>query len=188
MPFAEAEHTCVIACSREAKLRGVKNVMTIAEARARCPDILLVPQSPDLYRRAHNALISEITAVIPVDAVKSIDELTCRVAPADRDEPEALGRGSRRASPTNIGPHILCSIGFAANRQLAKMACKAGKPNGNMVWHPKDMPAPLLRLELKDIPGVGSRMEQKLAPHAASPRWKPCSRPSPSTCASCGAT
>jgi DNA polymerase-4 len=48
VPFAEAEHTCVIACSREAKLRGVKNVMTIAEARARCPDILLVPQSPDL--------------------------------------------------------------------------------------------------------------------------------------------
>ena len=162
VPFAEAEHTCVIACSREAKLRGVKNVMTIAEARARCPDILLVPQSPDLYRRAHNALISEITAVIPVDAVKSIDELTCRVAPADRDAPEALGRRIKARLAENIGPHILCSIGFAANRQLAKMACKAGKPNGNMVWHPKDMPAPLLRLELKDIPGVGSRMEQKL--------------------------
>ena len=76
VPFAGAEHTCVIACSREAKLRGVKNVMSIAEARERCPDIILVPQSPDLYRRAHNALISEISAVIPVDAVKSIDELT----------------------------------------------------------------------------------------------------------------
>jgi len=53
-------------------LRGVKNVMPIAEARERCPNIILVPQSPDLYRRAHNALLSEITAVIPVDAVKSI--------------------------------------------------------------------------------------------------------------------
>jgi len=92
VPFAEAEHTCVIACSREAKLRGVKNVMTIAEARERCPDIILVPQSPDLYRRAHNALISEISAVIPVDAVKSIDELTCRVALADRDDPQVQGR------------------------------------------------------------------------------------------------
>ena len=28
------------------------------------------------------------------------------------------------------------------------MACKAGKPNGNMVWHPQDMPAPLLPLVL----------------------------------------
>jgi DNA polymerase IV len=162
VPFAGAEHTCVIACSREAKLRGVKNVMTIAEARERCPDILLVPQSPDLYRRAHNALISEISAVIPVDAVKSIDELTCRVAPADRDDPETLGQRIKARIAANIGSHITCSIGFAANRQLAKMACKAGKPNGNRVWYPKDMPAPLLRLELKDIPGVGSRMEQHL--------------------------
>jgi nucleotidyltransferase/DNA polymerase involved in DNA repair len=99
VPFAEARHTCVIACSREAKLRGVKNVMPIAEARERCPEIILVPQSPDLYRRAHNALISEISAVIPVDAVKSIDELTCRVAVADRDR-KPWAAGSRRASRT----------------------------------------------------------------------------------------
>jgi DNA polymerase-4 len=163
VPFAEAEHTCVIACSREAKLRGVKNVMPIAEARQRCPEIILVPQSPDLYRRAHNALISEISAVIPVDAVKSIDELTCRVAAADQKSPEVLGGRIKARIADNIGPHITCSIGFAAHRQLAKMACKAGKPNGNMVWHPKDMPAPLLRLELKDIPGVGSRMERNLS-------------------------
>ena len=60
VPFAEATHSCVIACSREAKLLGVKNVMAIEEARALCPEIILVPQSPDLYRRAHNTLISEI--------------------------------------------------------------------------------------------------------------------------------
>ena len=37
VPFKDAQHTCVIACSREAKLRGVKNVMNIEEARERCP-------------------------------------------------------------------------------------------------------------------------------------------------------
>jgi DNA polymerase-4 len=84
------------------------------------------------------------------------------VCSTGRDEPEALGERIKTRLAANIGPHITCSIGFAANRQLAKMACKAGKPNGNMAWHPNDMPAPLLRLELKDIPGVGSRMEQHL--------------------------
>jgi DNA polymerase-4 len=162
VPFADAKHTCVIACSREAKLRGVKNVMNIAEARERCPDIILVPQSPDLYRRAHNTLLSEISAVIPVDAVKSIDELTCRIAPPDRGDPRALGLRIKKRIADNIGPFITCSIGFAANRQLAKIACKAGKPNGNLVWHPDDMPGPLLRLTLRDIPGVGERMEQNL--------------------------
>ena len=31
VPFTNTERTCVIACSREAKLRGVKNVMTVPE-------------------------------------------------------------------------------------------------------------------------------------------------------------
>jgi DNA polymerase IV len=162
VPFKDAVHTCVIACSREAKLCGVENVMNIEEARARCPDIVLVPQSPDLYRRAHNALLSEISAVIPIDAVKSIDELTCRVAPAERADPRALGLRLKKRIADNVGPFIKCSAGFAANRQLAKMACKAGKPDGNMVWHPDDMPAPLLKLTLRDIPGIGERMERRL--------------------------
>ncbi len=162
VPFKDAQHTCVIACSREAKLFGVKNVMNIEEARERCPGIILVPQSPDLYRRAHNTLLSEISAVIPIDAVKSIDELTCRVSPSERGDPRVLGLRIKKRIADNVGPFIACSIGFAANRQLAKMACKAGKPNGNMVWHPNDMPGPLLNLTLRDIPGVGERMEQNL--------------------------
>jgi DNA polymerase-4 len=163
VPFKDATRTCVIACSREAKLRGVKNVMNIEEARELCPGIILVPQSPDLYRRAHNSLLSEISAVIPIDAVKSIDELTCRVAPPERGDPRALGLRLKKRIADNIGPFITCSIGFAANRQLAKMACKAGKPDGNMVWHPNDMPGPLLKLTLRDIPGIGERLEQRLA-------------------------
>ena len=162
VPFKDAVHTCVIACSREAKVFGITNVMNVEEARQRCPEIILVPQSPDLYRRAHNTLLSEISAVIPIDAVKSIDELTCLVQPSDRDDPRALGLKLKKRITDNVGPFIACSIGFAANRQLAKMACKAGKPNGNMVWHPADLPAPLLKLNLKDVPGIGERMEQNL--------------------------
>jgi DNA polymerase-4 len=80
-----------------------------------------------LYRRAHNALLSEISAVIPVDAVKSIDELTCRVAPDDRDDALALAMRIKARIAENIGDYLTCSVGFAANRQLAKMAYKAGK-------------------------------------------------------------
>ncbi len=155
--------TCVIACSREAKLLGVKNVMNVLDAKALCPDIIFVPQSPDLYRRAHNTLLSEISAVVPLDAVKSIDELTCRVAPEDRADPQQLGLRIKERVAENVGRFIKCSIGFAANRQLAKMACKAGKPDGNMVWHPSEMPGPLLARSLSDVPGIGTRLELRLA-------------------------
>ncbi len=169
VPFAGTEHTCVIACSREAKLLGVKNVMPIREAKAVYPDLILVPQSPDLYRRAHNTLLSEISAVLPVDAIKSIDEITCRVAPAHRADPLALGRRIKQRIADHIGPCITCSVGFAANRQLAKMACKAGKwsegsyGDGNLAWYPHVMPDPLLALELEDIPGIGTRLRHRLA-------------------------
>lgn len=163
VPFADSVRTCVIACSREAKLLGVKNVMNVLDAIALCPDIIFVPQKPDLYRRAHNTLLSEISAVVPLDAVKSIDELTCRVAPEDRTDPQQLGLRIKERVAKNVGQFIKCSIGFAANRQLAKMACKAGKPDGNMVWHPSEMPGPLLARTLSDVPGIGARLELRLA-------------------------
>ena len=57
VPFTGTDRTCVIAASREAKLTGIGNAMPVQEARALCPNIVLVPQSPDLYRRAQRASI-----------------------------------------------------------------------------------------------------------------------------------
>ena len=47
------------------------------EAREAVPDMILVDQKPDLYRRMHALMVAEIRAVLPIGAVKSIDELTC---------------------------------------------------------------------------------------------------------------
>ncbi len=152
----------IIACSREAKAAGVDNVMPVAEARRICPELVLVPQQPDMYRRAHDFLISEIGMVVPVDVVMSIDELSASLDQVQQREPEAVGRAIKTRIAAIFGDAIRCSLGYAANRQLAKMACKAGKPNGNLVWHPHDMPAPLLALKLSDVPGIGSRMETRL--------------------------
>ena len=60
VPFDGTVHTVVIACSKEAKARGVKNVMRLRDAKKICPELILQCQSPDLYRRAHNALLAEI--------------------------------------------------------------------------------------------------------------------------------
>ena len=162
IPFDTTDHTCVIACSREAKALGVKNVMPIRDARILCPELVLVPQSPDLYRRAHNALLAEISAVLPVEAVKSIDELTCRLTGRQTTQPEAIGRAIKERLRAHIGPCLTASIGFAANRQLAKMACKLNKPDGLTIWHPRDMPGPLLEQPLEDVPGIGKRMMRRL--------------------------
>jgi len=162
VPFDNTEFTCVIACSKEAKARGCSNVMRLADAKAKCPDLILQPQTPDLYRRAHNTLISEISAVVPVEAVKSIDEITCRLDDKQRHNPEELAAAIKQRIVRYVGPHITCSIGFAPNRHLAKIAGKQNKPDGVTIWHPYAFPYVLYPVPFEDIPGIGPRMEKRL--------------------------
>ena len=71
-------------------MQGVKNVMGIREARATRPDIIFILQKPAIYRQMHLDLLAEISAISLIDAVKSIDELTCRLESAMRDRPEIV--------------------------------------------------------------------------------------------------
>ena len=68
IPFetSAAYSTMVIACSKEAKALGCKNVMRMPETLKACPDLAPVTQRPDPFHRAHNALLNEITCEIPI--------------------------------------------------------------------------------------------------------------------------
>ncbi|GHC61507.1 Y-family DNA polymerase [Limoniibacter endophyticus] len=168
VPYEGGVRSSVIAVSREAKMFGVKNVMSVVDAKKLCPDMVLVVQKPDLYRRANNAILAELEAIIPIDAVKSIDELTCVLDDEQRADPELLTYRIRARLRENIGQFITCSVGYAANRQLAKMACKAGKKSegrygsGLAIWHPQEAEQHLFKVKLDDVPGVGSNMFRKL--------------------------
>ena len=154
--------TVVIACSKEAKAQGCSNVMRVPEALEKCPGLQLVTQRPDLYRRAHNALMAEIGCIIPVETVKSIDELCCVLDKKDRQCPQDLAKSLKERIAATIGPHITCSIGFAPNRLLAKTACKMDKPNGVTIWHPEELQQRLSPLPLSEISGIGSKLEARL--------------------------
>ena len=62
-----------------------------------------------------------------------------------------------------MGAHITCSIGYAPNRWLAKIAADLDKPDGLTVLQPRDLPGRLLTLDLEDLPGVATRMRARLA-------------------------
>ena len=161
-PFRGSDYTIVIACSKEAKARGVKNIMPVADAMEACPELILVTQKPGMYRRAHNALAAAIQSVIPIDVAKSIDELTCRLDRKNIADPYGLTLRIKQAIKDNVGECISCSIGYAANRHLAKIACKMDKPDGHTVWHPNANRNRLSELPFDDIPGIGARMQARL--------------------------
>ena len=161
IPFAGAVHSCVIAANTMAKRAGVTTGMAIADARRRCPGIALVPQQPDLYTRIHHRIVAAVLDVLPIDAVCSIDEFAATVEP--RDIPAALTHQIKQRLRDAVGDHITCSIGYAPNRWLAKIAADLDKPDGLTVLHPRDLPGRLLTLDLEDLPGVATRMRTRLA-------------------------
>lgn len=162
IPFAHATATCIIAANYKAKSMGIKSLMRVTEARRICPSIKLVPQSPDLYERAHRKLLLLIENELPIDSICSIDELSCKIDDRGRQDLVGLTERIKANLKEGIGPYITCSIGYSVNRQLAKIASDMDKPNGMTILHPGDLPGRLLDLQLSDIPGIGKSMRNRL--------------------------
>ena len=112
--------------------------MAIAAARRRCPGIARVPQQPDLYTRIHHRIVAAVLDVLPIEAVCSIDEFAATVAP--RDIPAALTHQITQRLRDAVGECVTCSIGYAPNRWLAKIAADLDKPDGLTVLHPRELP------------------------------------------------
>jgi len=153
----------VIAASREAKAAGVRSVMSRRDAINACPDIKFVSQDPAFYREVHHAARAAIGFIVPVDKIMSIDEMSCRLGPKDITDPLATAARIKAALSEGVGPHITASIGFAANRHIAKIACKEDKPDGATIWRPEDLPDAMSHIPLRALPGVGGGMEARLA-------------------------
>ena len=160
VPFADAVHSCVIAGNELAKRNGVRTGTSITEARRLCPGVALVAQQPDLYVRVQQRIVAAILDVLPIDAICSIDELVASIE--DRDSPVAIAQHVKRRVRDAVGDRITCSIGCAPNRWLAKIAADLDKPNGLTVLSPSELPDRLLDLDIKELPGVGKRMRDRL--------------------------
>ncbi len=156
--------TCAIAASYEAKAFGITTGTPIYEARKKCPELICVLARHEIYVAFHNRIMAEIDNHIPVTAVCSIDEAAC-VLMDNEASVEAVTRiaaSIKRGLAQNLGEFVRCSIGVASNRYLAKVATDLQKPNGFTILLPKDLPARLFALELRDLPGIGRNMEIRL--------------------------
>jgi len=154
-----------IAASYEAKRFGVKTGTKVADALLMCPGLVLVKPRHRVYVEMHHRIIAAVESCAPVDGVHSIDEMTVRLAREERT-PEAavdLAMRIKRTIAKRVGDCLTSSIGIAPNRLIAKVASDMVKPNGLVVICKEELPGRLFGLVLRDLPGVGARMEERLA-------------------------
>ncbi len=160
----DTDATCAIAASQEAKKFGIKTGTNIGEARRLCPELITVMASHDVYVEFHHQTITEVERHFPVHVINSIDEMACKLDAPRRQLPAALDLAQRikRGLRERVGECITCSIGLAPNRFLAKVASDMQKPDGLVTLLPEELPGRLLELELRDLCGIGRRMEPRL--------------------------
>jgi DNA polymerase-4 len=160
----QSDATCAIAASYEAKAYGIKTNTPVYEARRLCPDIIAVVGQHAKYVAFHNRILTEIDRHIPVTKACSIDEMACRLMRNEAGVTAAteIARRIKIGLRDNIGAYIKCSIGIAPSKYLAKVATDMQKPDGLTILLPEELPHRLLSLKLRDLPGVGPRMELRL--------------------------
>ncbi|MEI6234996.1 MAG: helix-hairpin-helix domain-containing protein [Planctomycetota bacterium] len=160
----DAPTTCCIAASYEAKAFGVKTGVMISDAVKMCPGLRVVIARPEEYVKVHHRILEAVDTCLPVDAVHSIDEVSCLLLGRERVPQAAfeLAHRIKRVILKQVGECLRCSIGLATNTFLAKIATDMQKPDGLIAIPREDLPRCLFKLKLIDLPGIGPRMEMRL--------------------------
>ncbi len=165
-----AETTCCIAASYEAKRYGIKTGTLVQDARLLCPKLEVVEARPKEYIRIHHQILQAVDTVLPVEAVLSIDEMVCKLMGREKEPAHArkLGEQVKQAIYRHVGTELRCSVGLGPNRFLAKVAAEMHKPDGLTLLQLSDLPHRLYSLQLRDLPGIGPGMEQRLFKHGVT--------------------
>lgn len=160
----ETDATCAIAASYEAKAFGIRTGTPVYEAKKRCPELVCILAQHERYIEFHHRILEEVEHHMPITAVCSIDEVACRLMNNENSVERAteIALAVKAGLARNVGDYIRCSIGIAPNRYLAKVATDLHKPNGLTVLHSADLPRRLLKLSLRDLPGIGHSMNERL--------------------------
>jgi len=172
-----SDSTCAIAASYEAKLKGINTGTKIYEAKKLCPELICIQSPHSLYIQYHHKIFNEIDKYLHVDHIFSIDEGACRLTGkyCAVEEAVRVAQQIKSAIRNNVGDYITCSIGIAPNRYLAKIASNMKKPDGLSVINPVELPSKLYPLNLKSLPGVGTKTRERLMKNGISSIEQLCS-------------
>lgn len=161
-----SKYCCVIAASYEAKALGIKVGMRLDEARAICPDFIILETDPPKYHFMYKKLAEIMKSYSPNIQMKSIDEGIIdfhgtRKAINTRSL-EEIGLEIKSRLKTEVGSWMRVNIGIGANRFLAKTAAGLHKPDGLDIISHKNLKEIYGGLKLTDLNGIGTHFEARL--------------------------
>ena len=152
----------VLAASYEAKAAGVKTAMSAAEARRRCPEVIVVQPRMRAYSEASKAMFAvfETHRRSSSRSRSTRRSSTCVGCGGWRDRPRRSRSRLRRDVRERVGLPI--TVGVARTKFLAKVASGVAKPDGLLVVEPDRELEFLHPLAVERLWGVGPATARKL--------------------------
>ncbi|MEZ0339465.1 DNA polymerase IV [Mycobacterium sp. pV006] len=155
----------VLAASYEAKAFGVRTAMGGRQARALCPQAVVVPPRMAAYSQASAAVFDVFADTTPLVEPLSVDEAFLDVGGLRRvaGTPVQIGARLREQVRERVGLPI--TVGIARTKFLAKVASQQAKPDGLLLVPPDRELAFLHPLPVRALWGVGAKTADKLRAH-----------------------
>jgi len=154
--------TVITTSSYEARAFGVKTGMAKWEALRACPQLIIVIGDNKKYTYTSSRIMEMRKEYTPLVEVFSIDEAWLDVTHSLSifGTPERIAYVLKARIKESFG--ITCSIGIAPNKLLAKLASDMQKPDGLTTIKPEDVSRVLERMPIKELCGIGKKMERHL--------------------------
>ena len=148
----------VMAASYEARRFGVHSALPLATAHRRCPQAVLLPRDIQLYRRASAKVMDVLRRFSDGIEVAGLDEAYLDLS----GSPAPMARVRQLKTDVRDATGLVCSVGLAPNKLLAKIASDLEKPDGLCVLEPDGMLDAVGERPATLIPGVGPRTAERL--------------------------
>lgn len=152
----------VSSASYEARESGVRSAMPISRAWRLCPDAVYLRPHFHLYTEASNSIMKILRSHADKFEQAGIDEAYLDISSQVGSYVEAADFAKKLMEEVLEKQKLTCSIGVAPNKMLAKIGSNFRKPYGMTVIREEEAEDFLAPLNVRKIPGVGPKMEERL--------------------------
>jgi DNA polymerase-4 len=148
----------VTTASYEARKYGVHSALPMVTARRRCPQLTVLPVDMQLYKRGSVRVMETLREFSDEVEVVGMDEayVDLSESPVPQSRAQEI---KRRITETT---HLVCSIGLAPNKLMAKIASDLDKPDGFFVLDHENWLETVGEKPASLLPGVGPKTFDRL--------------------------
>lgn len=152
----------VSTASYEARKFGINSAMPTYMALKLCPNVIIRNPDFNLYHDLSQKFFNYVKKYTEIIEIASIDECYADMTECMKDCKDPIAFLKKLQDNLFNETKLMCSIGLAPTKFLAKMASDMKKPMGITIIRRKDIQKLLWPLPIKDMFGIGKKTYPKL--------------------------